>query len=178
MEGLYNADAAKTLAGAPCYCPDGPPSLQLRVLKDGSNKGRYFFACAKPRSDPQRCNYFAWDGESARPASSTVLQCNCGKKPVEMTVSKAGPNHGRTFYVCSQSRTGSDSCNFFQWDDVMTPVCLCNVRAQHFSVRKAGPNQGRGFFSCGNENGKQCAFFKWTSEDSGTDIGVQAAPPH
>jgi len=37
---------------------------RLTVAKDGANKGRQFYACAKPRG--QGCNYFLWADENPR----------------------------------------------------------------------------------------------------------------
>ena len=42
-----------------CNC--GQPSARRTVQKDGNNKGREFYVCARPREE--QCNYFQWADE-------------------------------------------------------------------------------------------------------------------
>jgi len=45
--------------------------FRLTVAKEGANKGRQFYACAKPRG--QGCNYFVWADEN--PAGQNGKLC-------------------------------------------------------------------------------------------------------
>ncbi|RHY33042.1 hypothetical protein DYB32_001923 [Aphanomyces invadans] len=48
--------------------------------------------------------------------------CLCRKPPIQLTVKKDGPNHGRQFIKCSQSL---NPCKFFEWEpDVPSPPPL------------------------------------------------------
>lgn len=44
--------------------------------------------------------------------------CNCGRRAKRRTVSTAGPNEGRPFYVCPNGSGSSrrKGCNFFKWE--------------------------------------------------------------
>ena len=93
--------------------------------KDGPNKGRLFYKCAKM---PNECNFFKWVDEiSSAPtrfnmnsandngsgfSNENTIQCQCERPAAFLTVQKNGPNKGRQFYSCP-NRT----CNFFQWAD-------------------------------------------------------------
>lgn len=46
-------------AGPDCNC--GEPSVSRTVAKEGENKGRVFYTCAKPRGE--QCKYFCWADE-------------------------------------------------------------------------------------------------------------------
>ncbi|PAA46937.1 hypothetical protein BOX15_Mlig014717g3 [Macrostomum lignano] len=48
-------------SGVSCKC--GEPARERTVQKDGPNKGRPFFGCAKPMN--QSCNFFQWGDEPA-----------------------------------------------------------------------------------------------------------------
>ncbi|KJH48144.1 GRF zinc finger [Dictyocaulus viviparus] len=41
-----------------CNC--GALAVQRTVMKEGQNKGRKFWTCAKPVGQPQKCNFFQW----------------------------------------------------------------------------------------------------------------------
>lgn len=41
-------------------CPCGAPAVCLTTTKEGPNKGRQFFCCAKNRNDSSRCDFFQW----------------------------------------------------------------------------------------------------------------------
>jgi len=44
-------------------CPLCFTANRLTVAKEGANKGRQFYACAKPKG--QGCNYFVWASENS-----------------------------------------------------------------------------------------------------------------
>ncbi|GAA5864271.1 hypothetical protein JCM3774_001276 [Rhodotorula dairenensis] len=124
-----------------CNCPE--TAVERTVSKEGPNKGRKFFGCAKPMGEG--CGFFAWAGDAgprlqahgraagvvpqkraapARPAYENAdagddddeACCNCGLKATRLTVSKEGPNQGRAFYKCSKVSKTSQ-CDYFSWAD-------------------------------------------------------------
>ncbi|MFH4976798.1 hypothetical protein AB6A40_003507 [Gnathostoma spinigerum] len=57
--GRNNAsDDQSSVASKNCHC--GINAAQKTVIKEGPNKGRKFWTCSKPMSDPQRCTFFEW----------------------------------------------------------------------------------------------------------------------
>ena len=41
-------------------CDCGQPAARRKVQKEGANKGREFYCCAKPRDADNQCRYFQW----------------------------------------------------------------------------------------------------------------------
>ncbi|KAL1916274.1 uncharacterized protein VTP21DRAFT_5891 [Calcarisporiella thermophila] len=121
-----------------CMC--GQPSVKRTVTKKNQNKGREFYACAKPNG--KGCDYFSWAEEIEGslhvsddsnqlsivdadaldrfrshleiPTSSSTnrARCHCGLLCAVRTVSKDGPNKGRQFYACSKKVA---QCKYFQF---------------------------------------------------------------
>ena len=58
-----------------CRC--GVPAAVKSVTKEGPNKGRKFFCCSRPQSDPTNCKFFQFcDEEAGRPMRATALPAN------------------------------------------------------------------------------------------------------
>lgn len=100
-------------------CKCNTEALQLTVRKDGPNKGRKFYKCEK-----STCDFFLWAEENDNNSRSNTISnnidasevmCNCNTPAVQRTVSKEGPNKGRSFYCCSKPI--GQGCRFFQWAD-------------------------------------------------------------
>ncbi|XP_054083374.1 DNA topoisomerase 3-alpha-like [Zeugodacus cucurbitae] len=136
---------------------------------------------------------YNWGSKSQRTILSTIsIQCSgCHQQAKQCNVKKDGPNKGKFFYVCAQTKP----CNFFQWaDDVSTPKptaqsyenqtvphadtlipksplqteiikCKCGIAASSLIVRKEGPNKSRPFYTCSKRDAS-CGFFKWKDEES------------
>lgn len=34
------------------------------VVKEGPNKGKHFYVCSKPQTDPNKCGFFKWEDEN------------------------------------------------------------------------------------------------------------------
>ncbi|NXH59896.1 ERI2 exoribonuclease, partial [Rhabdornis inornatus] len=53
-----------------------------------------------------------------RSEKSTPPLCNCGRRAKKLSVSNAGPNHGRAFFCCPVGKQGGDkkSCGYFKWE--------------------------------------------------------------
>ncbi|KAK4537022.1 hypothetical protein CDCA_CDCA10G3047 [Cyanidium caldarium] len=54
---------------APPLCQHGEAAVRRQVRKEGPNKGRFFWACARGYGSGRECRFFAWDGAAA-PATS------------------------------------------------------------------------------------------------------------
>ena len=109
------------------HCNCGQEAVIRTVQKDGANKGRQFYVCARPREE--QCQMFQWADQPAPPSSarpgpahqsgggadSQEVNCNCGQPSAKRTVQKEGNNKGRQFYCCPKPR--DEQCGFFQWED-------------------------------------------------------------
>ena len=97
-------------------CSCGMPGLLLSVKKEGPNQGRSFFKCGKQHPE-QPCGFFEWADEPPRQPGqapqgpqgpqSTLPPgpaCLCGIPSITLTVKKAGPNQGRSFFKCTLAR--------------------------------------------------------------------------
>ncbi len=110
-----------------CHC--GIPTKLLTVNKEGTNKGRPFYSCTKPK-DGGSCNFFQWGDEPPKPsymstsssvssygrsqqqgfsappsaAAANAPNCFCGEKSLCLKTMKEGENKDREFYACSKRR--------------------------------------------------------------------------
>ncbi|RLW01454.1 hypothetical protein DV515_00007924 [Chloebia gouldiae] len=55
---------------------------------------------------------------AVRNGKSTPPLCNCGRRAKRLSVSNAGPNHGRAFFCCPVGKQGGNkkSCGYFKWE--------------------------------------------------------------
>lgn len=84
-------------------------------------------------------------GSSGQSGDSVV--CNCGEDGVLLTVRKEGPNTGRQFYKCANSK-----CNFFLWaDEAGTSDTGGAGRNSNFNSDTGGG--GRSNYNRGNDSG-------------------------
>ena len=66
FEWLDDRGVQQMSAGGPdCKC--GKASVQRAQKKEGANKGRKLWCCAKTHSDPTRCKFFEWQDAAAPP---------------------------------------------------------------------------------------------------------------
>ncbi|KAH0541196.1 hypothetical protein KQX54_021251 [Cotesia glomerata] len=141
-----------------CNCHQ--PAIKLTVKKDGPNKGRQFYKCAKPQDSS--CGFFLWatDGPVTNesvfspPPPPPQRNRNFGNNQMRP------PNNSNTTAGKFNSSHGSNDGN----DDV---ICVCGQPARKLTVRKDGPNKGREFYSCPQGNSSNCNFFEWASNNSG-----------
>ncbi|CAD6999334.1 unnamed protein product [Ceratitis capitata] len=116
------------------------------VVKEGPNKGRPFYVCAKKKP----CKYFQWADETSVTNSS----------PASTNISPI--NHARiNGQQATTSRNDSIPSFHSQTEDVK---CNCGIAASSLIVRKEGPNKSRPFFTCSNRDAS-CGFFKWKDDD-------------
>lgn len=116
-----------------CRC--NQEAVQKAVVKDGPNKGRLFWSCAKMQNDPENCqffqfadqtpvengmhrsnNYGASSSTSRAGGGSSSRRCICGQEAKQLTVTKEGPNKGRKFWSCP-TIDRSAKCDYFEWDE-------------------------------------------------------------
>jgi formamidopyrimidine-DNA glycosylase len=99
--------------------------------------------------------------------------CACKMTCLLNRVRKNGPTHGRLFWSCSRQRNRyTQSCNFFQWADLLFPKCSHNEISLLRRVLKPGFNNGKYFFCCGKDPTNQCGFFSWVSLSSSNSINM------
>ncbi|CAG9333488.1 unnamed protein product [Blepharisma stoltei] len=98
-------------------CTHGEPAIVQEVKKEGKNKGRPFFTCARPPGHPRdpeaRCGFFKWADES-----KSAPVCEHDMPAVVRRVQKEGANHGKWYYRCRKNMK-QGQCGFFKWADAL-----------------------------------------------------------
>ncbi|XP_071300216.1 ERI1 exoribonuclease 2 [Agelaius tricolor] len=66
---------------------------------------------------------------AVRNGKSTPPLCNCGRRAKKLSVSNAGPNHGRAFYCCPVGKQGGNkkSCGYFKWECALLKEKSCGL---------------------------------------------------
>ncbi|RLU22556.1 hypothetical protein DMN91_004834 [Ooceraea biroi] len=134
-----------------CNCHE--TAIQLTVRKEGPNKGRLFYKCAKPQGTG--CDFFLWATDSVEPRGNTTSDDSSWTSSVNRNHGSAG----------SLPRGGGASNN--DWGNASTSsvTCHCDQPARKLTVQKDGPNKGRQFYGCPKGMNSTCNFFKWADED-------------
>ena len=52
-------------------------------------------------------------------------------------------------------------CSFWQWSDVIRPLCYHGVQCSTHKVKKEGVNHGRLFYACSKGKDDACGYFEW-----------------
>ncbi|GAA5894632.1 hypothetical protein JCM5296_002915 [Sporobolomyces johnsonii] len=141
-------------AGDPPSCNCDDPSVERTVVKEGPNKGRKFWTCAKGMSDG--CGFFSWiDGESGGGGGGVGGGGAAPKKRAAGNAAKrAAPRGG--------GGGGGTAQQLYDSGDLR---CSCDLTPTQLTVAKEGPNQGRQFFKCPNvSKSAQCGFFCFADE--------------
>ncbi|NXP35835.1 ERI2 exoribonuclease, partial [Leiothrix lutea] len=90
---------------------------------------------------------------NVRSGKSTPPLCNCGRRAKKLSVSNAGPNHGRAFFCCPAGKQGGNkkSCGYFKWEyallkeksdgltfnaDALTPLGTVSSSTENSSYKK------------------------------------------
>ncbi|NXI33286.1 ERI2 exoribonuclease, partial [Sterrhoptilus dennistouni] len=90
---------------------------------------------------------------NVRNGKLTPPLCNCGRRAKKLSVSNAGPNHGRAFFCCPVGKQGGDkkSCGYFKWEyallkensngltfnaDALTSLGTVSSNTENFSYKK------------------------------------------
>eukprot|EP00933_Yihiella_yeosuensis_P044914 TRINITY_DN40190_c0_g1_i1.p1 TRINITY_DN40190_c0_g1~~TRINITY_DN40190_c0_g1_i1.p1 ORF type:complete len:358 (+),score=101.38 TRINITY_DN40190_c0_g1_i1:64-1137(+) len=134
-------ETATSSAEVLCRC--GTATEVRTVAKEGPNFGRPYRTCPKGKREFGGCGFFDWADSSssssssqpAVPATATATAaaqpaavgeasaadtsdgrvCRCNVALVSKTVSKDGPNFGRSFLACAKGKKEFGGCNFFEW---------------------------------------------------------------
>ncbi|GAA5937946.1 hypothetical protein JCM1841_005033 [Sporobolomyces salmonicolor] len=148
---LNNNHNSNNNAGVPPSCSCDDLSVERTVVKEGPNKGRRFWMCAKGMSDG--CGFFSWiDGESGGGGGG-----GGGAAPKKRVAGNAPKR--------SAPRGGGGGGTAQQLYDSGDLRCSCDLTPTQLTVAKEGPNQGRHFFKCPNvSKSAQCGFFCFADE--------------
>lgn len=133
-----------------CNCHE--IAIQLTVKKEGPNKGRLFYKCAKPQGSG--CNFFLWGSDSVESRDNVANEHSSWTSSFDRNNDNAGHS----------SRAGTSNNN---WGNPSTNdvMCQCNEPARKLTVHKDGPNKGRQFYGCPKGMNSTCKFFKWADDD-------------
>ncbi|PWN32112.1 putative DNA topoisomerase type I, partial [Meira miltonrushii] len=135
--------ASDDLAENKPLCRCNQEATQKAVVKDGPNKGRLFWSCAKIQNDPGNCQFFQFADQN----------------PVENGGIRSSNNYGAS---SSTSRAGANSSS-------SSRRCLCGQEAKQLTVTKEGSNKGRKFWSCPNmDRSAKCDYFEWDEDEGGS----------
>ncbi|XP_032669264.1 DNA topoisomerase 3-alpha isoform X2 [Odontomachus brunneus] len=132
-----------------CNCHE--TAIQLTVRKEGPNKGRLFYKCAKPQGNG--CDFFLWASNSEESQMSDHFNRLTGRS------NRSAESIGHSSRVTSNVDWGNSALS----NDVM---CQCNQPARKLTVHKEGPNKGRQFYGCSKSMNSGCNFFKWADENT------------
>ncbi|KMQ86449.1 dna topoisomerase 3-alpha-like protein [Lasius niger] len=138
-----------------CNCHE--IAIQLTVKKDGPNKGRLFYKCAKPQGSG--CDFFLWASDSAESRDDAVNE----RLSRVSNLDRNGVNAGHGSRISTSNSTSNDDWGSSSMND--TVVCQCNQPARKLTVQKDGPNKGRQFYGCPKGMNSTCNFFKWADEN-------------
>ena len=122
-------------------CLHGKPASSSKT-----ENGLFFYCGQKPSCNffcPQNdCSYFENAIAMWRNSDSLQPRCHGHKKLTKMLVVKDifKPSFGRPFFVCSDKEK---PCSFWQWGDVIRPLCYHGEQCSTRKVKKEGTNYGR-----------------------------------
>ncbi|XP_011878275.1 PREDICTED: DNA topoisomerase 3 isoform X2 [Vollenhovia emeryi] len=142
-----------------CNCHE--LAIQLTVRKEGPNKGRIFYKCAKPQGSG--CNFFMWGTDNPEPQDNAANEHSSWDRHNGWDRNNGGTGNFSRVGNSSNNDWGNPSTN-----DVM---CQCNQPARKLTVHKDGPNKGRQFYGCPKGMNSTCNFFKWAEDED--DVGGQ-----
>ena len=140
-------------------CLHGKPASSSKT-----ENGLFFYCGQKPSCNffcPQNdCSYFENAIAMWRNSDSLQPRCHGHKKLTKMLVVKDifKPSFGRPFFVCSDKEK---PCSFWQWGDVIRPLCYHGEQCSTRKVKKEGANYGRLFYTCSKGKDDSCGYFEW-----------------
>lgn len=91
-----------------CNCEPRLPAEKFQTKNGGSNHGRWFYTCQKPKHAPARCGFFLWRDE-AEPREVKAVLSNSRSEPMSapQTPTKAPGTRYRASSPSGRSRTAS-----------------------------------------------------------------------
>ncbi|XP_046616836.1 DNA topoisomerase 3-alpha isoform X1 [Neodiprion virginianus] len=135
-----------------CNCHER--AIELTVRKEGTNKGRQFYKCAKPQENS--CDFFLWAAENALPNDNANRNHSQPSRNTNSSYSNQ-TQQSQTNMRFDREAGGSSSSQGI--------TCTCGQPARKLTVHKEGPNKGREFYGCPQGIGTTCKFFKWADEN-------------
>ncbi|KAJ2781741.1 DNA topoisomerase 3-alpha [Coemansia javaensis] len=166
-----------TPGAPPCGC--GAPSIQRVTAKEGPNKGRPFFVCAKGRD--ARCDFFQWADQPSTGSSSGASGGGHGS-----VMSSGGYNNAMSSGGYSNATSSGGYSNTVSsggygqqpYSDPPTtkPKCKCGLYAALKTKNGGGDNQGREYYLCTREF-RGCGFVCWKDEVEAYNAAALARPP-
>jgi hypothetical protein len=125
---IYQFVSIKVVEHIRCGC--GEPCKLITVNKEGPNKGRQFYSCAKNRDDTTKCDYFNWSDEDILPPKpkpvipegAQVPNCRCNMPATIRITHKEGPNKGKQFWCCPNVRIQ------FSFSTRFLHLCSCYLK--------------------------------------------------
>ncbi|XP_056359402.1 ERI1 exoribonuclease 2 [Oenanthe melanoleuca] len=146
-------EAPKRKPTSPKTCPPAKKqSFHIYEEKNSSFDHSLFLRSSDlPKVSPAVLNSTVNLNESVRAVrnvKSTPPLCNCGRRARKLSVSNAGPNHGRAFFCCPVGKQGGDKkgCGYFKWE-----YALLKEKSNGFTF-KADALTSLGTFSNNTEN--------------------------
>ena len=130
-----------------CRC--GETAKLLTVQKAGSNHGREFYGCAKPKG--QGCNFFQWGDEDQMKTNNSFMPEQSYSNPIPPPVESSSSLQSGYIQSPMVSTSGDGS----------EVLCRCGEPGKLLTVQKAGQNQGRQFYACAKPREQGCGFFQW-----------------
>jgi len=167
------------------------------VTREGPNSGRSYLTCIKGKKEFGGCGLFEWVGQTLPSPTKAVNEthlgtCRCGTAIEQKTVTKEGPNSGRSYLACAKGKKEFGGCGLFEWVDQTLPSptkagtgtravagersktggvivagreCKCGTAVESRTVLKDGPTKGRAYMTCskGKRDFGGCGFFEWSA---------------
>ncbi|XP_057324309.1 DNA topoisomerase 3-alpha [Microplitis mediator] len=160
-----NATNADDIESYSCNCHE--PAVKLTVKKEGPNKGRQFYKCAKPQGSS--CEFFLWatDGPVNESGSAPPPSRNRNDDNQMRPQNNHSKNTWNQDNRNNHSNAGTLNSSRGSADDTDGVMCVCGQPARKFTVRKDGPNKGREFYTCPQGPSSTCSFFEWANDSSG-----------
>ena len=131
-------------------CLHGKPASSSKT-----ENGLFFYCGQKPSCNffcPQNdCSYF--ENAIAMWRNSNSLQPRCH-------------GHKKLAKICSDKEK---PCSFWQWGDVIRPLCYHGEQCSTRKVKKEGINHGRLFYVCSKGKEESCGYFEWQDTERNED---------
>lgn len=165
------------------------------MVKEGANKGRHFYGCAKPREES--CGFFAWADEQGNGGGGPRAQTN-GRGAPTVPQKRRAPTaprvrfflrvlgtlayHSACLYsIISKIATkttrrpaNADSSPPFSQSRKKVSILERLTIERPLTPMIVGPNQGRSFYKCSKiSKSSQCGYFAWADEIDSGDRNVR-----
>ena len=144
--------------------------LHGKLASSFKTENGVFFYCGQKPS----CNFFC--PRMIAVILKMLLQCgeirirysHDDQKLAKMQVMKdiSKPSFGRPFFVCSDKEK---PCSFWQWGEMIRPLCYHGEQCSTRKVKKAGINHVRLFYVCSKGKEESCGYIEWRDMERNGD---------